>query len=320
MPTHHAGPTPPDPLPPGTLLHSIGDVAKATGLSVDTLRVWERRYGGPVPVRLPSGHRRYLDEHVLWLRRVCEAIALGHRPSQVVPIPLDELTRRIENASMPQELGTELRAMLEHVRAYRSNDLRAALSAQLERLGVRAWLPRIVAPLLVAVGREWAEGRLDVRHEHLCSELLEDLLRQQRALLPSRERGPLVLLATLSGEGHGLGLQMAALVCALVGAPHRLLGTQLPSNEIAAAARQMNARAVALSVSLSTGGIDTDRELGELRRKLPPAVQLVIGGAGARGVRRGPRGIDYAPTLDDFERWLRALIASAAAPARASSF
>ena len=64
-------------------LHSIGDVAEATGISVDTVRVWERRYGKPKPVRLPSGHRRYTDAQIRWLRRVAEALAHGNRPSKV---------------------------------------------------------------------------------------------------------------------------------------------------------------------------------------------------------------------------------------------
>ncbi|MDJ0522022.1 MAG: MerR family transcriptional regulator, partial [Planctomycetota bacterium] len=51
-------------------LHSIGEVAEATGLTPETLRIWERRYGRPVAVRLPSGHRRYTDEQIVWLRRV----------------------------------------------------------------------------------------------------------------------------------------------------------------------------------------------------------------------------------------------------------
>jgi DICT domain-containing protein len=43
---------------------SIGEVAARTGVSEGTLRTWERRYGFPVPERLPSGHRRYRAEDV----------------------------------------------------------------------------------------------------------------------------------------------------------------------------------------------------------------------------------------------------------------
>ena len=52
-----------------TLL-TIGDVAERTGVRVGTLREWERRHGFPDPIRLPSGHRRYTDEHVAQIRDV----------------------------------------------------------------------------------------------------------------------------------------------------------------------------------------------------------------------------------------------------------
>ncbi|MEC7923352.1 MAG: MerR family DNA-binding transcriptional regulator, partial [Planctomycetota bacterium] len=38
---------------------SIASVSRETGIGIETLRQWERRYGKPAPVRLPSGHRRY---------------------------------------------------------------------------------------------------------------------------------------------------------------------------------------------------------------------------------------------------------------------
>ena len=44
--------------------HTPREVARRTGLSPATLRIWEERYGFPRPERLPSGHRRYADNEV----------------------------------------------------------------------------------------------------------------------------------------------------------------------------------------------------------------------------------------------------------------
>jgi DNA-binding transcriptional MerR regulator len=51
-------------------IHSIGDLAQLTGLTVSTLRAWEQRYTFPVPTRLDSGHRRYTERDVVALRQV----------------------------------------------------------------------------------------------------------------------------------------------------------------------------------------------------------------------------------------------------------
>ncbi len=50
--------------------HTPREVARRTGLSPATLRIWEERYGFPRPERLPSGHRRYGDREVELLMEV----------------------------------------------------------------------------------------------------------------------------------------------------------------------------------------------------------------------------------------------------------
>ena len=39
----------------------IRDVADQTGLAAGTIRMWEQRYGFPVPERTPAGYRLYSD-------------------------------------------------------------------------------------------------------------------------------------------------------------------------------------------------------------------------------------------------------------------
>jgi methanogenic corrinoid protein MtbC1 len=145
-----------------------------------------------------------------------------------------------------------------------------------------------------------------VRHEHFASQVIEDALRTLRMSLPAADKG-LAILATLPGETHGLGMQVVALLCALNGVRTRILGTEMPSDEIVGAARETKATFVALSVSLATSGVATDRKLAALRRALPADVGLVIGGGGARGARRPAHGIEHVEGLDGFEAWLQAL-------------
>lgn len=49
---------------------AISDVAARTGIAAGTIRVWEQRYGFPVPDRTASGYRRYAEGDVDALRRV----------------------------------------------------------------------------------------------------------------------------------------------------------------------------------------------------------------------------------------------------------
>ena len=285
-------------------LVSIGGLAAATGISTDAIRVWERRYGRPEPIRLPSGHRRYTAEQIRWLRRVAEALAAGHKPSRVVrasETELDDLLGRREEEPRAEDLTS----YLQDLHAYREDRILDRLWLDWRRLGPDAFLDGVMAPLVRYVGDAWADGELDVRHEHFLTQIVEHFLSSARISVAERARGPAIVLATLAGEMHGLGLQMAALVCVRTGARPRILGVEAPHDEIVRAAAEIPADAVGISVSLSTGGVDTDRSLARLREMLPAHVRLVVGGRGARGARRGPRGIEYTLTLKEFAAWLR---------------
>jgi DNA-binding transcriptional MerR regulator/methylmalonyl-CoA mutase cobalamin-binding subunit len=288
-------------------LLSIGDLAEATGISTDTIRVWERRYGKPKPVRLASGHRRYTPDHVRWVRRIAEALARGYRPSKVIPLDEAEISRLLETTPGPQKTPPLLGELLALVQSYDGSALRRRLGRMISQQGPVDFFEEMAVPLVRAVGRAWADGVLEIRHEHFLSEILEDQLRTYRTSLPQNPDGSVVVLTTLEGETHRLGVQMAAVICVLADVIPHVLGMSTPNPEIAKAAIETRAKAVAITVSLATGGIETDRTLGDLRAQLDSDVRLVIGGMGARGVRRGPRHVEYVDSFRAFDKWLRDL-------------
>jgi DNA-binding transcriptional MerR regulator len=101
---------------------SIGEVARRTGVTVPTLRAWERRYGLLLPVRTAGGHRRYREEDVRRVLAVLKLVghgwAVGAAARQVargsaasVARPVDELRDRLwialEQALRDLPAGTE---------------------------------------------------------------------------------------------------------------------------------------------------------------------------------------------------------------------
>jgi MerR family transcriptional regulator, light-induced transcriptional regulator len=56
---------------------AIKDVAERTGLAAGTIRMWEQRYGAPVPQRAESGYRVYSPADVELLRRAVAFRAHG---------------------------------------------------------------------------------------------------------------------------------------------------------------------------------------------------------------------------------------------------
>lgn len=292
------------PSSPDGLL-SVGRVSAETGITPDTLRVWERRYGAPVPVRLPSGHRRYTQAQVSWLRRVAEGLALGHRPARLVAASEAQLERLIAEARPETELDPRVAGWLGLVERSAGAELAAALRAAAVETDTIDLLDGAVGPLLRAVGEAWARGALDVRHEHLAAQVVEDFLRGERARAAAARGAPRgrFLLATLADELHELGLLMAALVSEERGVATELLGPSSPLEQIVAAARETGVDAVLVSVALSGAG-NGDRRLAELRDALPEAIRLVAGGEGVRRVRRKRRDVLWFAELAPFARWV----------------
>jgi methanogenic corrinoid protein MtbC1 len=302
--------TTPPPAAAGKL--SIGSLAKATGVPVETLRTWEQRYGFPRAERKPSGHRVYALSNVARLRRIADAIARGHRAGAVVGATDADLDRLLSATAPPPPAGrlpvnpspASVDDLLAAVAAFDGERVTAALWSDWGRLGPVGFLERTVAPLIARVGEEWEAGRMEIRHEHFLSERLGDVMRAIRLPLDLSAAGPMVICATLPGESHALGLQMAALLLSASGLRVLYLGTEIPPAELGRLAREMGARAVAISVSEAADGAAVKRHLTKLRETLPRTVQVLVGG---RGV---PAGRADVTTVDGFAalvRWAQGL-------------
>lgn len=285
---------------------SVGRVADETGIPVETLRVWERRYQAPRPIRRPSGHRRYTWRQIHWLRRVAEAVALGYRPSKALRFTDQELDSVLrENRSVVAPPAEEAR-WLELVRHFRETELRQLLVETAERETPVDFVRKLVGPLVTSVGRQWAEGGIDVRHEHFASEIVQEVLDSQRERITrsTEPGGQLLLLTTLPEEAHGLGIHMVAFLAAARGVRTSLLGTQTPVDQIVAGVRESGAGAVGLSISLGGFSVRTSDQISQLLEELGGQARVLLGGEGVRRVRRRQPGADYVPDLRELDLWL----------------
>lgn len=264
----------------------IATVERDTGLSKDVLRVWERRYGFPLPERDAHGERRYSAEQVERLRLIKRLMDQGHRPGKLVAAPLETLAGLSPRRPRPAPpAGAETAAdgldeLLDLIRRHDAAGYAQAMQQRLARQGLLRFVQDTVAPLTGRVGEEWENGRIEVFEEHLFTELTKRLLRQNIAALPAGRQRPRLILTSVPEEQHVLGLLMAETLLALEGAECIPLGTQMPLLEIARAAEAHRADIVALSFSVAFPGRRVPTLLQQLRELLPPDTALWAGGAG----------------------------------------
>ena len=124
----------------------------------------------------------------------------------------------------------DVQALFQAIKAHDVKMLARLFTQTQARMGLSRFITDVVTPLTAQVGDAWMRGQLEVYEEHAYSEALQTCLRSALASLaePTPAARPRVLLCTLSGELHGLGLLMAEAFLVLEGAHCTPLGTQMP--------------------------------------------------------------------------------------------
>ena len=268
---------------------SIAAVERDTGLTKDTLRVWERRYGFPNPGRDAFGERLYPIDQVDKLRVLRRLMDAGHRPGKLIHLPMPALLvlgrqeRQGSSAAPAQPSAAGLAApdvgdFLALIHSRQPEALRRSLAQSLLRLGLERFVFDVAAPLTRLIGEVWSRGELEIYDERLSIESLQTVMRGALASISSPGAPPTVMLTTVPSEGHGLGLLMVESLLSLQGCRCLSLGVQTPLWDIVLAVRAHRVDVLALSFSSALNAAQVIDSLTELREKLPAATRIWAGG------------------------------------------
>jgi len=298
--------------PPG---RNIAAVERDTGLTKDTLRVWERRYGFPNPDRDDFGERVYPLEQVDKLRTLRRLMDAGHRPGKVIHLPIEQLqelaAQSASQVDVPRSFSDavaehdDLDRFLDMVRHHQVVEFRRSMSQAQLRVGMERFVLEIVAPMTRLVGDLWARGEFEVFEEHLYTESMQVVMRNAIASIPQPAGHPRILLTTIPQEPHGLGLLMAEAILSLEGCRCVSLGVQTPVWDILRAAEAHHADVVALSFSAALNPNHLLDAINELRAKLPGHVDIWAGGSAPILRRRPPPNVRILPDLRDIQQVIR---------------
>lgn len=279
---------------------TIAQVERETGLSKDVLRVWERRYGFPVPERDESGDRIYSLGQVERLRLIKRLMDQGFRPGRLLAMLPDEL-ESIGHQPMPESPIQDAPALaLARMMANDTPGLRQVLAQMLARQGLHDFVRHTVPMLNEAVGDAWSSGRLNVFQEHQYTEEVSRVLRAAIGNLPPGNLAPRILLTTVSGEEHCLGLLMVEALLAPEGAQCISLGPQTPMDDLFRAVSAYGVQVLVLSFSIAFPPRHGLNILRLLREGLPEHVEIWAGGSMTRALlKQKLPGVLWTPELAD---------------------
>lgn len=285
----------------------IAVVAKITGVSIDTIRAWERRYKLVRPQRDDAGARQYSDRDVHRIALAQQATRLGHPIGSVARLSDADLERLIHRHEDAQPAAAESGGIVE--RAYRSlaDFDTGAASAQLYSAALllepHEFVLGLLAPLMRRIGEGWRAGEIGVAVEHAATSLVRDVVATfcRTRAAPS---GATVLFATPPNEMHDLGLCLAACLVSSLGMRTVSLGAQVPAEDVVFAAKRAGARAVVISATSQLLAEEWESYVRVLDFHVPAPVALWICGPGAERLRAFSARIARLPTLEAFARHL----------------
>ncbi len=295
-----------------TVRYPILATSRLTGLTPDTLRAWERRYGAVTPGRGQRG-RSYSEADVARLHLLKAVVDRGHAIGSVASMDDASLRRLLGTGAAAEPVLRASRVELDDVSraavSYDRETVTERLSTLAAMLPPRRFVFDVAVPLLADVGREWAAGRLRASHEHMLSAVVRDTLASLVRLVRPPQARTSLIFATPSGERHELGILCAALLAASHGVGALYLGADLPAEDILDAVERCRPQAVVLGLTQPNLGTD----LTDLAARLPRGTGLWLGGPGAdvRAAARAVPGAVAVESLERFDRLLRQVATSA---------
>jgi DNA-binding transcriptional MerR regulator len=281
---------------------SIGDVSRATDISVYTLRMWERRYGTPHSTKLPSGHRRYGQDEIERLKLV--KILLDHKfkVSKIINLSTFELKDKVSKIDSPDLMDlNKVNLLIDYSDKWNDSILLKSFEDDWAGLGYLNFLKNRAAKLLNAVGDQWESGALSVAKEHFISESLESFIRSKWSEKNKELEGNPVIVCSLEGESHKFGIHFTSTICAFSNLKVLYLGGSVPTSELLNTSSRVNPKFICISISSNYPIERSIKELTTIRKHLPREIKIITGGAGAPTNIDGILNFD---NLDLFHRWV----------------
>jgi methanogenic corrinoid protein MtbC1 len=282
-------------------MYSIKQASLRSGVSVPLIRAWERRYGVVSPKRTPSGYRLYDEEAIATLLRVKELTDSGWSASEasrailageIIVAPALARTGP-EDGSSGARHAELIERFVDSASVVDSSATGAVLDEMLALGSFESIVDDLLMPALVALGRAWSEGALDVAAEHAASAAA---YRRLSALYEAAgvTGETSVVVGLPPGSRHELGALAFSVALRRLGVGVLYLGADVPVSSWVHVLRQDRARMAVVAIMQASDRSAGLAVVGALRAAGNSPV-LAVGGSASRWEGAQEAGIVVLP-------------------------
>ncbi len=308
--------------------YNIQVASNLTGLSIHTLRAWEKRYKAVVPFRTESGRRLYSDEEIEKLKYLSKLCQHGHSIGNIANKEIAELKEIYSTHNSDEEEGVTLEITKESqeqslkalnhlilaLENYRLDIISHEFNSLKTSLSPKELALNIVSPLMQMIGDKISKNALTIAQEHALSSIIRfhlgGLIYQS---YKERDKGQnLVLLATPENDHHEFGILLAALLCIQNKINFFYIGPNMPALSLTEATKSINGTHIIIGTTPTTakpGSNLINDYLDTLLQNNSEDCHIVLGGVGYFNHTKYSelKQFSYLPTLENLDRYLSKL-------------
>lgn len=269
------------------LLYNIGVVTRMTGISMATLRAWERRYDFPEAGRTSGGHRLYSERDIMRLRWVKGRIEEGMQTAQAI----QALIHQEESGVLIVEKGVtltphETRPDVNKSTSdlYQDQLFNALVQRNLQKadniLGeaLAIYSPedliyQVIGPAMASIGDAWEHNLISVATEHLATNYLRQRLLMWMVSGPPTLNMQPIILACAPDDWHEGSLLMLGALLRRQRLPVAYLGQAVPLPDLASFVREIKPSLiviVAMTENSANFLVDWPQHMPEIAAKGTP--------------------------------------------------
>ncbi len=295
-------------------MYTIKEAAARAGLTIPTVRVWERRYGIVRPSRTAAGYRLYDDESIgrlIAMRRLVENE--GWRPSQaaehVLAVGADAAVGGWDVApgaapvsddrgasSRSAELAVD--AFLVAAHQFDVPAMEQILDESFAAQRFESAMDDIVFPALRGIGDAWSAGEIDVAVEHAASETVRRRLARFFDAAGRSDRIPKVIVGLPPAGQHEIGAFAFAVAARRIGLDVLYLGANVPLDSWLRTVRETGAPVAVVAVVTDSDVAEAAVVAEALLTTSRPLI-CAVGGPLADDISDAIGAIRLPETLDD---------------------